>query len=128
MPLCILRHCQRSISQVRPEARAGLASKPRITVVPGSALDSGSTMMAAAQGKGVKITTRSKSVIQYGDELLELAAVEQLVEASQTRAVSDAVRMVHRAVGQGQQGAGGATLMQLLKALELQIDAKVRRS
>jgi predicted ABC-class ATPase len=66
-----------------------------------------------------KCVARGKDKIQYGSEVdLELSAVEQLVEVSQTRAISDAMRHLCATAAM----ANGATLRQVLAACELALD------
>jgi hypothetical protein len=71
---------------------------------------------------GVKIAARSLTVISYGTQDIQLSAVEQLVDRSQTRAVADAVKWLHARVGGGQR----KTLSQLLRELDAALDQQVR--
>jgi hypothetical protein len=47
-----------------------------------------------SRGRDVKVTTRSRQLISFGDEDIDLSAVEQLVEKSQTRAIADALLLM----------------------------------
>lgn len=66
------------------------------------------------------------NLIQYGDEEIDLSAVEQLVEKSQTRAIADAVSLLRQWLGQHQNQ--GKTLKQLLRQLEHDMDTQARSS
>ena len=69
-----------------------------------------------------KVTTRSRALVSYGDQDIDLAGVEQLVEKSQTRAVADAVALLaDMALGRGQ------TLAQIIADLDARIDQQVKR-
>ena len=72
----------------------------------------------------IKVTTRQTSLIQFGDESVELAAVEQLMDKSQTRAVADALNVLRARCAAPNQ-AGRRNLAQLLTALEADMDAQV---
>lgn len=68
--------------------------------------------------RDVKINARSADEIGFGEEWIELRAVEQLVERSQTRAVGYALEALRR------RHLEGRTLAQALDALEAQLDAE----
>ncbi|CAK0781040.1 hypothetical protein CVIRNUC_005266 [Coccomyxa viridis] len=70
----------------------------------------------------VKCTARQTDLIQYGDENLDLSAVEQLVEKSQTRAIADALNLLRLWLGQQQHQ--GKTIAELLQHLEQELDSK----
>ena len=70
----------------------------------------------------VKVSARQTNLIQYGDEEIDLSAVEQLVEKSQTRAIADAISTLKSWLGQ--QRHQGKTLAQLLQELEAEMDSK----
>lgn len=70
-----------------------------------------------------KVSTRGLFQVQYGDEVLDLHAVPQLVSTSQTRAIETALRQW--AQGQHQRGAGGGAwvgVRALVDALEASIN------
>ena len=71
----------------------------------------------------VKCTARQTDLIQYGDENIDLSAVEQLVEKSQTRAIADALNVLRLWLGQQQHQV--KTLAELLQHLEQEVDSKV---
>ena len=70
----------------------------------------------------LKVSARQTNLIQYGDEEIDLSAVEQLVEKSQTRAIADAISLMQSWLGQ--QKHQGKTLRQLLQQLEDDMDSK----
>ena len=70
----------------------------------------------------VKATARQTNLIQYGDEEIDLSAVEQLVEKSQTRAIVDALSLLRSWLGQDHNR--GKTLRQLLQQLEDAMNSK----
>ncbi len=70
----------------------------------------------------LKVNARQTNLIQYGDEEIDLSAVEQLVEKSQTRAIADAISVLQSWLGQ--QHNQGRTLRQLLQQLETDMDSK----
>ena len=72
----------------------------------------------------VKVTARQTNLIQYGNEEIDLSAVEQLVEKSQTRAIADAISLLRSWLGQYQNQS--KTLRQLLQQLEDEMNSKVR--
>ena len=72
----------------------------------------------------VKVTARQTNLIQYGNEEIDLSAVEQLVEKSQTRAIADAISLLRSWLGQHQNQS--KTLRQLLQQLEDEMNSKVR--
>jgi hypothetical protein len=45
------------------------------------------------------VATRTKAVISFGEEEINIAAVEQVAEKSQTRAIADAIQLFRRWVG-----------------------------
>ena len=69
-----------------------------------------------AGGRDIKISTRSKSLISFGDEDIDLSAVEMLVEKSQTRAIADALSLLGTWVAQRSRRSTVADLMQQLEA------------
>ena len=71
----------------------------------------------------VKCTARQTDLIQYGDENVDLSAVEQLVEKSQTRAIADALNLLRLWLNQQQHQ--GKTIAELLQHLEQELDSKV---
>ncbi len=78
---------------------------------------------AGAGGRPVKCQARGLHLIQYGDQDIQLAALEQLVDKSQTRAIGDAIRWLH-----GRVAAGGGTqrsLAVLLQELDAAIEQQV---
>ena len=82
---------------------------------------------AAEQGRDVhaerlKVNARQTNLIQYGDEEIDLSAVEQLVEKSQTRAIADAISTLQSWLSQHHNQ--GKTLRQLLQQLETEMDSK----
>ncbi|CAL5221417.1 g3603 [Coccomyxa viridis] len=70
----------------------------------------------------LKVNARQTNLIQYGDEEIDLSAVEQLVEKSQTRAIADAISVLQSWLGQHHNQ--GKTLRQLLQQLETDMDSK----
>jgi len=44
--------------------------------------------------EGLKVKTRQTDTIQFGDEELDLSAVEQIFDKSQTRAIGDALQLI----------------------------------
>lgn len=74
----------------------------------------------------IKVTARQTNLIQYGSEEIDLSAVEQLVEKSQTRAIADAISLLRSWLGQHQNQS--KTLRQLLQQLEDEMNIKVRPS
>ncbi|KAI7846207.1 hypothetical protein COHA_000277 [Chlorella ohadii] len=98
----------------RPGARRAVHSRP-----------------LAAHGRDLRVKTRTRSCIQLDQDELDLSAVEQLVEVSQTRAIADALVKLRRllAGGGGSRGGGGwrgRTLAQVLDALEVEMDEQAR--
>lgn len=73
----------------------------------------------------VRVMTRQTNLIQFGDENLDLAAVEQLVDKSQTRAIADALSLLRAWVARPPHA--GQPLAALLSALEEQLDSQVAR-
>eukprot|EP00611_Tribonema_gayanum_P029093 TRINITY_DN7686_c0_g1_i2.p1 TRINITY_DN7686_c0_g1~~TRINITY_DN7686_c0_g1_i2.p1 ORF type:complete len:361 (+),score=154.00 TRINITY_DN7686_c0_g1_i2:339-1421(+) len=67
-----------------------------------------------------KVVARGKDKIQYGDVDIELAPVEQLCEASQTRAIGAAMRLLASSVGPMAQR---ATMQQVLDWFDSQVDS-----
>ncbi|GBF88111.1 hypothetical protein Rsub_00823 [Raphidocelis subcapitata] len=82
--------------------------------------------VAAVSGEGapggLKVAARGLGVISYGAAEIQLTAVEQLVDRSQTRAIAEAVRWVHARVAAGARG----SVAQLLGELEAAMDAQAR--
>ncbi len=72
----------------------------------------------------VKVTARQTNLIQFGNEEIDLSAVEQLVEKSQTRAIADAISLLRSWLNREQ--SQGKTLRQLLQQLEDEMNIKVR--
>ena len=81
-------------------------------------------MGACMPAERVKVTTRQTNLIQFGDDNIELAAVEQLTEKSQTRAIADALNVLRARCAAPNQ-AGKRSLAQLLAALDADMDAQV---
>ncbi|KAI8472241.1 MAG: hypothetical protein J3K34DRAFT_213442 [Monoraphidium minutum] len=75
---------------------------------------------------GLKVAARAVGLISYGTQDIQLAAVEQLVDRSQTRAVADALKWLHARINAANGGGGGGrrSLVQLLDELEAAIDEK----
>lgn len=71
----------------------------------------------------VKVTTRQTNLIQFGDKNLDLAAVEQLVDKSQTRAIADALNLLRTWAACPPHT--GQPLATLLSTLEEQLDSQV---
>ncbi len=69
------------------------------------------------------MTTRQTGLIQFGDVDLDLAAVEQLAEKSQARAVADALNALRARCAQPAHR--GQALAQLLAGLDADMDAQV---
>jgi len=72
--------------------------------------------------EGVKVKTRQTDTIQFGEEELDLSAVEQLFDKSQTRAVGDALQLIRGWITQPQWR--GKPLSALLEAVDAEIDRK----
>ena len=73
-----------SSSSLSGDGPAGVAKPPRpLAAVPSRAVAPGSFRA------DVKVTTRSLTVVNFGDLVLDLTGVEQLVEVGQTRAIAD---------------------------------------
>jgi predicted ABC-class ATPase len=66
----------------------------------------------------VKIDARARDAIAYGHETLDLRAVEQLVDWSQTRAIGHAIHLASQRFVDGR-----ATLPEILDALDALLDA-----
>ncbi|GAB4823091.1 hypothetical protein N2152v2_010137 [Parachlorella kessleri] len=71
-------------------------------------------------GRDLRVKTRTRHTIQLDQEELDLSAVEQLVEVSQTRAVADALLAAKRLLGGAWRG--GRELRQVLDQLEEDMD------
>ncbi|GAQ88498.1 hypothetical protein KFL_004340050 [Klebsormidium nitens] len=69
--------------------------------------------------RDIKIVARTKNVISFGDQEIDLAAVEQLAEKSQTRAVADAIALFRRLPVDGRQ-----SIQQLLASFEREVHSK----
>lgn len=67
-------------------------------------------------GSDLRVKTRGMQTIQLDGEELDLSAVEQLVEASQTRAIADALLRVRRGLAGPWRGKSLAQLCDLLEA------------
>jgi len=72
-----------------------------------------------SQGHVEKVQTRTKSVISFGDEDIDVSAVEQLVEKAQTRAIADAILMFKRSLADGRK-----SILQLVEEMDTMWDAK----
>ncbi|KAK9828923.1 hypothetical protein WJX72_002803 [[Myrmecia] bisecta] len=72
-------------------------------------------------GRGLKVSTRSKALISFGEEDIDLTAVEQLVEKSQTRAVADALQLIQARLGTQWRGKALSTIV---AALDAEIDSQ----
>lgn len=88
-----------------------------VTKACGEACDQGHML-----SERVKVSARQTNLIQYGAEEIDLSAVEQLVEKSQTRAIADAISTLKSWLSQ--QRHQGKTLAQLLQQLEADMDSK----
>uniref|UniRef100_A0A1D2A4R6 Isopentenyl-diphosphate delta-isomerase n=1 Tax=Auxenochlorella protothecoides TaxID=3075 RepID=A0A1D2A4R6_AUXPR len=76
-------------------------------------------LAAAASGAPrLKLKTRAKGSLTLDDEEVDLSAVEQLVEISQTRAVGESLRWAARMLPQGP----ALTLPQMLDRLDAEMD------
>lgn len=64
--------------------------------------------------------------MQYGDQDIQLSALEQLVDKSQTRAVAEALKWLQAQLSQQQQQQQGGTLLERLQGLEELLDRQVR--
>jgi predicted ABC-class ATPase len=95
----------------RREARSPLAA-PTPRVPRADSLD------PSRGRRDVKIDARSAEEIGFGEARIDLRALEQLVERSQTRAVGYALEALRR------RHLDGATLTEALNALETQLDAE----
>jgi hypothetical protein len=82
------------------------------------------TPLAHGFSTGGKRVARSKALLQYGDTDIDLSAVEQLVEQSQTRAIGDAISTLARDMQAAAAAGSPAPLRELLDALEARIDAQ----
>jgi predicted ABC-class ATPase len=63
-----------------------------------------------------KVTVRNKSLVQFGDVDLDLSCVEQIVDASQTRAIADTLQYIHNSLLSG--GRDIMTVAQVLNEVE----------
>ncbi len=73
--------------------------------------------------RDVKIDARARDEIAFGSERIDLRAVEQLVDRSQTRAVGFALERL-RARHLGDRGDGNTSLAEALDSLEAELDAE----
>ena len=71
----------------------------------------------------MKVKTRAIDTLQFGNEELDLSAVEQLFDASQSRAVGEALLILMDWIAKPQWR--GRSLGDLLVALDKEIEAKV---
>jgi hypothetical protein len=75
---------------------------------------------------GVKINTRGLHLVQLGALDLQLSALEQLVDKSQTRSIAEAMRWLQAKVAAaGRTGAQRATLQQLMQEFEAAVEERV---
>ena len=72
----------------------------------------------------MKAKTRAIDTLQIGSEELDLSAVEQLFDTSQTRAIGEALLLLMDWIAKPQWR--GKSLAELLAALDKEIDTKVR--
>ena len=73
--------------------------------------------------KGVKVKTRAIDTLQFGNEEIDLSAVEQLFDSSQSRAIGEALLILMDWLSKPQWR--GKSLKQLLAALDQELEAKV---
>ncbi|KAL4432541.1 hypothetical protein ABPG77_000478 [Micractinium sp. CCAP 211/92] len=92
-------------------------------VTPRVLLSVHSRPLARGGERDLRVKTRTRSCIQLDQDELDLSAVGQLVEVSQTRAIADALLRLRRQLGEGGGGAArGRSLAQLLDLLEAGMD------
>ena len=73
----------------------------------------------------LQVVARTKAVISYGDEEIDLCAVEQIAEKSQTRAIADSISWLSRMLKQ--RGPGSSiTLSEAVASLEAAFDEQVK--
>lgn len=72
---------------------------------------------------GPKISVRNTKSVSFGDETLDLSCVEQLIEISQTRAISDALQHIKSQVENGR--FKSKAVVDIAIHLETEIDSKV---
>ncbi len=70
------------------------------------------------------MSTRTIHTVTFGEEELDLSAVEQLAEKSQTRAIACALQLLRSWL---LRSGGNRTLSALLDQLDQEMDAKVLR-
>ena len=64
-------------------------------------------------------------MVQFGEEEIDLSAVEQIVEKSQTRAIGDGILTLCRTIS-AKGGNGGLSLRELIQEMESKFDAQVQ--
>ena len=105
----------RRIANEKPTSRASEAGEP---LRPGSPRVIEAKSFDPSRGRhGVKIDAPERDRILYGRETIDLRAVEQLVDPSQTRAIGLAIHLASERFMRD-----GATLPQVLDALDALLD------
>lgn len=121
----VVRMCDYRASEVTEDARriareqpTGRSSEARRPLVPGTSRSPEPGSFDASRGRrDVKIDAPARDRLLYGREVIDLRAVEQLVDASQTRAIGHAIHLAaQRFMG------GGATLATILDQLDALLD------
>lgn len=77
----------------------------------------------AGDSRGIKVKTRSVHKIQFGYEEIDLTAVEQLFDTSQTRAIGSALEILAEWVQKPNMK--GKSLVDILDILDREVDNKV---
>lgn len=76
---------------------------------------------------GSKISVRNSKSISFGEELqLDLSGVEQLIEISQTRAISDTLQHIKSLLDSGR--CRSKAVMDIAMHIEHELDAQVSQS
>lgn len=86
-------------------------------------------MDASAGRERLKVATRTKHTITFGDNELDLSSVVQLVEKSQTRTIADVLQLLHNQQSSDavkELNSGTASLSDVLQNLEKCLDSQVQ--
>ena len=84
-------------------------------------------VMRTAAAVALKAVARTRTMVQFGEEEIDLSAVEQIVEKSQSRAIGDGILMLCRTIS-AKGGNGGLSLRELIQEMESKFDAQVNAS
>jgi hypothetical protein len=111
----------REIAAAAGDAGAAAAPLP-FSAPPRRALASVHPAPPGPPGRDVKLRVRSRKSLTLNEEELDLSGVEQLVEASQTRAVGEALLLWRRRLAEGA-WSPAAPLAEVLRRLDAEMDA-----